>query len=111
MTGISAQLLRDASALDALLCAAARAAGATVLASHFQHFGSGGGVTGVVLLAESHMSLHTWPESGFAAADIFMCGDADPRVAIDLLLAALEPGGSRVEVVVRGMPAPESNPA
>ena len=42
-------------------------------------FGPGLGVTGVVLLAESHISIHTWPENGFAAADIFMCGAAQPR--------------------------------
>jgi len=102
LSGVSPQLLRDSGALEALLSAAARAAGATVLGCHFHHFGSGGGVTGVVLLAESHMSLHTWPEAGFAAADIFICGHADPRAAIEVLLAALEPAESRVEIVVRG---------
>jgi S-adenosylmethionine decarboxylase len=103
LSGVSAPSLRDADGLEALLRAAARAAGATVLASHFHHFGSGGGVTGVVLLAESHISLHTWPESGFAAVDIFMCGYADPQAAIEVLLAALEPGSARVEIVVRGV--------
>jgi S-adenosylmethionine decarboxylase len=48
------------------------------------------------------MSLHTWPESGFAAADIFMCGHTDPQVAIEILLAALEPDAARVEILVRG---------
>jgi S-adenosylmethionine decarboxylase len=47
-----------------------------VLFSHFHAFGEGQGVTGVVLLAESHITIHTWPECGFAAADIFMCGSA-----------------------------------
>jgi S-adenosylmethionine decarboxylase len=63
-------------------------------------------VTGVVLLAESHISLHTWPETGFAAADVFMCGHADPQAAIAVLLAALEPGESRIEVVDRGAMSP-----
>jgi S-adenosylmethionine decarboxylase len=101
LSGISAELLRDSAALEALLRAAAHAAGATVLGSHFHHFGAGGGVTGVVLLAESHMSLHTWPESGFVAADIFMCGHADPMIAIELLLVALEPEHRQVRIVVR----------
>jgi S-adenosylmethionine decarboxylase len=76
-----------------------------VLGSHFHQFGAGGGVSGVVLLAESHLSVHTWPESGFAAADVFMCGHADPEVAIEVVLAALEPSERRVEVVVRGAAA------
>ncbi len=106
LSGVSAALLRDSGALESLLRAAARAAGATVLGSHFHHFGAGGGVTGVVLLAESHISLHTWPETGFAAADVFMCGHADPQAAIAVLLAALEPGESRIEVVDRGAMSP-----
>ncbi len=102
LSGVSPALLRDAGALDCLLRAAAQAAGATVLGSRFHRFGADGGVTGVVLLAESHLSLHTWPESGFAAADVFMCGHADPEVAMEVVVAALEPGERRVEVVVRG---------
>lgn len=105
LCGVSPALLRDAAALECLLRAAAQAAGATVLGSHFHQFGDSGGVTGVVLLAESHLSVHTWPESGFAAADVFLCGHADPEVAIEVLLTALEPSERRVEVVVRGAAA------
>ena len=54
----------------------ARAAGATILHSHFHHFGDGQGVSGVTVLAESHITIHTWPEVGYAAIDVFMCGDA-----------------------------------
>ena len=79
--GVDPALLRDAAFIDALLRRAAEAAGARILHGHFHVFGDGGGVTGVLLLAESHISIHTWPESGFAAADIFMCGAARPRVA------------------------------
>ena len=49
----------------------------------------GPGVTGVLLLAESHISIHTWPEAGFAAVDIFMCGAARPQVALDIISTAL----------------------
>ncbi len=101
-SGVGAELLRDSGALETLLRAAAGAAGATVLASHFHHFGTDGGVTGVVLLAESHMSLHTWPERGFAAADVFMCGCADPMAAIEILSSALEPSDRQIEVLIRG---------
>ncbi len=75
---------------------AALAAGATVLGTHFHAFGLRAGITGVVLLAESHMSVHTWPESGYAAFDIFMCGPLKPRKALALLARAM--GASRHDV-------------
>jgi S-adenosylmethionine decarboxylase len=100
--GVEPLLLRDAPALERLLRDAARAAGAHVLGSHFHSFGSEGGITGVVLLAESHISVHTWPESNFAAADIFMCGAADAECALTLLLRALAPERQRIQTTVRG---------
>ena len=101
--GVAADLLRDQIALDVLLRGAAIGAGARVLGSHFHSFGADEGVTGVVLLAESHLSIHTWPESGFAAVDIFMCGAADPGVALEILVGALEPARRRIETVNRGL--------
>jgi S-adenosylmethionine decarboxylase len=56
----------------------------------------------VVMLSESHISIHTWPESGFAAADIFMCGSADPQRALSCLEASLLPTRQHVESAVRG---------
>ena len=61
---------------------------ATILHSHFHHFGPDGGVSGVVVLAESHISIHTWPERDFAAVDIFMCGACDPYRSLPVLKAA-----------------------
>ena len=100
--GIAPGLLRDCAGIDVLLRAAAHAAGAHVLHSHFHGFGPGQGVTGVVLLAESHISIHTWPEFGFAAADIFMCGQAQPQLALDLIESALQPGSRTVQTITRG---------
>jgi S-adenosylmethionine decarboxylase len=100
--GVSAPLLRDAGALEALLRAAARQAGAQVLAGHFHTFGEEDGVTGVVLLSESHISVHTWPESGFAAIDIFMCGSADPDRALEELARVLHPAHRQVTRAHRG---------
>jgi S-adenosylmethionine decarboxylase len=100
--GVSATLLRDCRALEALLEAAASAAGARILGSHFHSFGGRDGVTGVVLLSESHLSIHTWPEADFAAADIFMCGAADPQCALASLIAGLAPTGHRVTSAARG---------
>ncbi|MBK8338485.1 MAG: adenosylmethionine decarboxylase [Sterolibacteriaceae bacterium] len=87
--GVADALLRDRAALEALLTRAAAAADARVLFSHFHAFGDGGGVTGVVLLAESHISIHTWPEHGFAAVDIFMCGASQPARALQLIESGL----------------------
>ncbi len=82
--------------IDTTLRQAALAAGATILHSHFHHFTPNGGVSGVVVLAESHMSIHTWPERSFAAVDVFMCGNCDPARAIPVLQEAFQP--SRVDV-------------
>ncbi|SHM88659.1 S-adenosylmethionine decarboxylase [Duganella sacchari] len=96
LSGIAAEKLCDCAALENLLRNAADAAQARVLFSHFHAFGEGQGVTGVVLLAESHITIHTWPEYGFAAADIFMCGSAQPKLALALIEQALRPGGTRI---------------
>jgi S-adenosylmethionine decarboxylase len=102
LKGVAAPLLVDPAAIDALLREAAQAAGARILHSHFHAFGPGMGVTGVLLLAESHISIHTWPEHGFAAADIFMCGEAQPQRALDIIAQALRPARSVLRTVERG---------
>ncbi len=103
--GIAPELLIDCAGIDALLRAGALAAGAQILHSHFHTFGPGQGVTGVLLLAESHISIHTWPEFGFAAADIFMCGSAQPQRALALIADALKAQSRQVQTIARG-PAP-----
>jgi len=102
LAGIDAHLLTDAQAIDALLREAAQAAGARILHSHFHAFGPGMGVTGVLLLAESHISIHTWPEHGFAAADIFMCGESQPQRALAVIDAAFRPNTRSVQTIARG---------
>ncbi|HUB44098.1 MAG TPA: adenosylmethionine decarboxylase [Acetobacteraceae bacterium] len=84
--------LTDPAQIDAALREAAEAANATILHSHFHHFGPDGGVSGVLVLAESHMSIHTWPERDFAAIDIFMCGACNPYESLPVLKAAFKPG-------------------
>lgn len=83
--------LADPAHIDVNLRDAALIAGATILHSHFHHFSPNGGVSGVVVLAESHISIHTWPERNFAAVDIFMCGECNPYKAIDVLKSAFSP--------------------
>lgn len=103
LKGIKSEALRHGSDLEKLLLQSAEAAGARILFSHFHAFGVGEGVTGVVLLAESHISIHTWPESGFLAADIFMCGKADAHKALAVLRAALKPASCSVREILRGV--------
>ena len=100
--GVDAGKLTSSESIDRLLRAGAEAAGARILHSHFHSFGDAMGVTGVVLLAESHISIHTWPEFGFAAADIFMCGDAQPQLALQLIEQALQPQSRVVQTIARG---------
>jgi len=83
--------LDDPGHIDEALREAAIIAGATILHSHFHHFTPNGGVSGVVVLAESHISIHTWPERNFAAVDIFMCGACDPHKSIPVLQRAFAP--------------------
>ena len=72
--GCDEAILKDEGRLKTALAAVAQAAEATILTEHFHTFGGAGGVTGVLLLAESHISIHTWPEHRFAAIDAFICG-------------------------------------
>ncbi|HEX5660796.1 MAG TPA: adenosylmethionine decarboxylase [Polyangiales bacterium] len=86
--GCRREVLDDREALEEALRAAARAIGATVISAAFHAF-SPHGVTGVLLLAESHLSIHTWPEYGYSAVDLFTCGNSDPRAALPVLREAL----------------------
>ena len=98
-----AEHLRDPEGARRALIQAAEAAEATVLHTHVHHFGPNGGVSGVVILAESHISIHTWPERSFAAIDIFMCGRCDPYRSIDVLKRAFRPQSINVTEHRRGV--------
>jgi S-adenosylmethionine decarboxylase len=99
---VSPALLGDVERIEIVLREAARLAGATPIHAHFHHFGEGMGVTGVLLLRESHISIHTWPEHGYAAVDVFMCGDAQPKRATAHIAAALAAGSHSVRRQDRG---------
>jgi len=84
------QILNDLERLRHTLLAAAREVGATIIGETFHQFNPHG-VTGVVAIAESHLCIHTWPEYGYAAVDIFTCGSSvDPHKAVELLVQGLE---------------------
>lgn len=103
--------LFDADRLDDLpyirqtLMKCVEAAGATLLHIHLHPFEPNGGVSGVAVLAESHISIHSWPERRYAALDVFMCGDAQPERCVDVLREAFEPGRIDVRELLRGRDA------
>jgi S-adenosylmethionine decarboxylase len=96
-----ATALDDRVLIEQSLRAAAAAAGAHLLRIELHEFGAGKGVTGVALLAESHISIHTWPELGYAALDIFMCGSADPQQALVVLEQYFKPRHKRISLIDR----------
>lgn len=98
-----ASRLDDIEHIEASLTRAAEASGATVLNTDFHQFSDTGGVSGVVILAESHISIHTWPERDFAAIDIFMCGSCDPYKALPLLKEAFAADSLTLNESKRGL--------
>jgi S-adenosylmethionine decarboxylase len=102
--GISPGLLRDKELLRNVLLRAAEASGSTVVGDYFYKFEGDMGVTGVVVVAESHLSIHTWPEYGYAAVDVFTCGThTDPWRALELLRDELKPERVEVTEMTRGI--------
>ncbi|MEO5375501.1 MAG: adenosylmethionine decarboxylase [Alphaproteobacteria bacterium] len=89
--------------VEAALKESAEEAGATLLHTHLHHFSPNGGISGVLVLAESHISIHTWPERSYAALDVFMCGDCDPYKAIPILRRAFRPTHVNVGEQKRGL--------
>ena len=61
------------------------------------------GVTATATLAESHIAIHTWPEYGYFAADLFFCGDGDPHMAMDCITSSLQAGEVRIKKMTRGL--------
>ena len=100
---IGSSLIEDIDLVEKSLEDSARAAGATVLHSSFHRFPKNSGFSGVCVLAESHISIHTWPEFRYAAIDIFMCGAADPYVAVKYLKRVFDPDEVKVTECARGL--------
>ncbi len=100
----------DAGQLLALMERAAQAGGARVLSQHFHKFGEQGGVTGVLILAESHITVHTWPEHHYAAFDIFMCGDSQPSKAAAVITQHFPTATSHIKTMERSCPTGVNGP-
>ena len=97
--------LKNQQDIEHLLHLAAQAAQAHILAGHFHTFGGDGGITGVLLLAESHISIHTWPEHNYAAVDIFICGKLSINAAISVFQQRLANAHIEVRLLERGYKA------
>jgi S-adenosylmethionine decarboxylase len=104
-------VMPDKDALATLLSSAALGGHAQLLNVHVHEFGDGAGVAGVALLAESHISVHTWPEFQYAAVDVFMCGmAANPEAALEILVTGMQASHVRVEKLRRDSQLPENFP-
>ena len=97
-----AEGINDLAYVEETLRDCVEAAEATLLHIHLHHFTPNDGISGVAVLAESHISIHSWPESGYAALDIFMCGAAKPHRAVEVLRQRFKPSQVGVEEHRRG---------
>jgi S-adenosylmethionine decarboxylase proenzyme len=96
------QIMNDAPFIEKVMNEASLMSGATVVGSHFHTF-SPHGVSGVVVIAESHLSIHTWPEYGYAAVDIFTCGDTiQPEIAFEHLKESFKAASTSTLEMRRG---------
>ncbi len=103
LKGCNTNLLDDLEFLRECLHSAAVRSGATVVGDSFYHF-SPHGVSGVVNIAESHLSIHTWPECGYAAVDVFTCGDkVEPEEAARMIMQSVEATDCSLVELRRGL--------
>ncbi|MDN5304585.1 MAG: S-adenosylmethionine decarboxylase [Fusobacteriaceae bacterium] len=97
------EILKNVEVIEELMNEAARVAGATIVNSVFHHFNPWG-VSGAVIISESHLTIHTWPEYGYAAVDLFTCGDSvNPWKGFDYLEKMLKSDRSESIEIPRGM--------
>ncbi len=109
LNGCNPKLLNDVKRVEETLVAAAKIAKATIVGTHFHQF-SPFGISGVVVIAESHLSIHTWPEHGYAAVDIFTCGETlSPEVAAKYLVDKFQARNPSLFEMKRGL-IPDSKP-
>ena len=99
---LGAKNLTDKELMEATFKRCVDECGATLLHLHVHTFLPSGGLSGVAVLAESHISVHTWPERDYAAFDVFMCGDAEPEKAIAILKNAFDADTVNVQTFYRG---------
>ena len=99
--GGNSSTLADPQQVESIIREAANRAGATIIESWSHHFHPLG-VSAVLIISESHITIHSWPEHGYAAVDIFSCGDINSQAGIDYLIEAFEAKEQEVKVMQRG---------
>ncbi len=105
LTGCNVAVLDDQEKLESIFKTAAEKAGATVVNATAHRY-SPHGVSVVVVISESHVSVHTWPEYGFASVDIYTCGEkVDPHQGLDYIVQELGASGVHVQEIARGIPS------
>ena len=102
LKGCDAELIKRVEPTREILLRAVEECGATLIDHRFHQF-EPFGVSGVVLIAESHFSIHTWPEHGFAGVDIFTCGEMEAKIAIGSMHDAFGAREVAVKMIVRGL--------
>ncbi|HID05199.1 MAG TPA: adenosylmethionine decarboxylase [Candidatus Caldiarchaeum subterraneum] len=99
-----AKTLKDEQLIKNLLTEAANASKSHILSSFSVNFGGEGGVSAILIIQESHISIHTWPEHNYAAVDIFTCGEkTDPVAALEVIANTLKPRFVNTMEVKRGV--------
>jgi S-adenosylmethionine decarboxylase len=93
--------LTDKDTIRAILMRAVKSSGSTLIRSYFHRLHPGG-ITGFLLLKESHISIHTWPEYGYAALDFFTCGQTDSHKGLEEVTRAFKPKTVKVTELIRG---------
>jgi S-adenosylmethionine decarboxylase len=101
--GCEFSILNDLEKIREILVSAALSAGAEVRETAFHRF-SPQGISGVVVISESHLAIHTWPELGYAAVDVFTCGErVDPWVAMEAIIKAFDAKSFTANEIKRGL--------
>lgn len=101
--GVNKATLKDEKLIEEILVNAAKIANAKILNIYTHKFGGEGGVTSLVALSESHISIHTWPETQLATVDVYMCGSVEPELAINFIKEKLVPNNSKIDTFIRGI--------
>jgi len=110
LNGCNPKLLGDVKSVEEIMVAAAKIAKATIVGIHFHQF-SPFGVSGVVVIAESHVAIHTWPEHAYAAVDIFTCGETlNSKLAVQYLVEKFQSRQPTLMELKRGL-IPDSKPS
>jgi len=106
LKGVESKKISDADTMQEIMESAVRSGKLTKIRSYYHQF-SPDGVSGIILLAESHLSFHTWPEYGLVALDIFTCGPSEnAEAALEYILQKLNPVSVEYRRIERGVDFP-----